>query len=200
MKKVVLLNSGGFDSIVLTNEYCTLHPEEEVHFLHFLYGARNEKQQLRCVEKVAKKYNCKLEIIQLPKMSWTKSNFFKEGFDYENQYVEYRNLIFISYALSYAQGIGAHQIYMATLHNVSYIDTHPIFFAGINYFSKELSDIEVKTPYGELFKYHLIPKAIDFGVEIGDYFSCDVPRGDNPCGECGDCLSLKSIEDVMKYY
>ena len=50
--KVIVLCSGGFDSVTLMNYLHILEEENEIYSLHFLYGARNEKQQLECVNKV----------------------------------------------------------------------------------------------------------------------------------------------------
>ena len=44
MSRIVVLNSGGFDSIVLMNYLHTIQGEDNIHSLHFLYGANNEEQ------------------------------------------------------------------------------------------------------------------------------------------------------------
>ena len=35
------------------------------------------------------------------------------------------------------------------------------------------------------------------GITEDDYFSCDVPNGDKPCGVCDDCEYLKELSDKI---
>lgn len=199
MSKIVVLNSGGFDSVTLMNYLHILEGENDIHSLHFLYGARNEKQQLECVEKVCEKCNAVNKVIQLPVIDWTSSDFFKEGYEYETQYLEYRNLIFLSYALSYAQAIGADKIYMAVLKGGGYPDTSEVFFRGINSFSVPQTNIEVVTPFSDIeCKEDLLQYAILCGMKPSDYFSCDNPKENGErCGECLDCIALNHIEETL---
>ena len=67
LEKIVVLNSGGFDSVVLMNCIHNWFPNAKIHSLHFRYGARNGEQQLKCVEKVCKKINAISQVIDLPK-------------------------------------------------------------------------------------------------------------------------------------
>ena len=198
--KIVVLNSGGFDSIVLMNCLHYLQEEENIYSLHFLYGERNEKQQLECVNKVCEKIGVKEnKIIKLPNFDWTSSDFYKQGYDsLESQYLEYRNLIFLSYAVSYAQSIGAKEIYCAFLKG-HYADTNENFIGHFNDLIKE-SGISLKTPFSDFeYKYNLIPYCTELGIKVDDYFSCDNPTKEgNPCGECYDCLELKEINKILR--
>ena len=199
MRKIVVLNSGGFDSTVLI-KYLRREDENcEIHSLHFLYGARNEKEQLSCMQKVCEEVKAIIHTIKLPEFKWSNSNFYNEGYEFNSQYLEYRNLIFISYALSLAESIGAKEIFLATLKSVSYADTSELFFKGLNSFSMPLSDIEIKTPFADVeSKDQLIPLATATHIKVGDYFSCDVPVNGKPCGKCNDCKALERIEEALK--
>ena len=116
MRKIVVLNSGGFDSIVLLHEVCDSYKNATIHSLHFNYGEINSEEQDKCVDNVCKKLGVEDVRIQIPKLSWTKNKFYdNDKLEYESQYLEYRNLIFLSYAVSYAQSIGADKIYLAIL-------------------------------------------------------------------------------------
>ena len=196
-EKIVVLNSGGFDSIVLINQLYLGFPNAEIHSLHFTYGARNTQQQLNCVNRVCEKLNINSMVIPLPEFTWTKGNFYKEGYTYDTQYVEYRNLVFLSYALSYAESIGATKIYLAVLKG-SYKDNNGVFFNGLNSFSIKNSGIEIVTPFRDLYKEDLLSLAVSALILPTDYFSCDVPneKGE-PCGECLDCKSLKDINSTL---
>lgn len=198
--KVVALCSGGFDSIVLLHDLRHNNPDLEIHTLFFDYGQRNKVAEQRCAEKASRKLKCTLHIVKIPPISWTNSNFYGEDFkDAPTQYLEYRNLIFFSYALSLAQSYGATGIYAAILKSHwGYADTSKEFISALNTLS-ELQGISIFTPYADVDKNALGPLAFEYGVYVGDWFSCDTPKVDEqgllvPCGECPDCVTLKRFE------
>lgn len=199
MSKIVVLNSGGFDSIVLMNYLHSIQGENEIYSLHFLYGANNEKQQLECVNKVCEKVEAVNKIIQLPKIDWTQSNFFgTEEIDTKSQYLEYRNLIFLSYALSYAESIGAERVYLALLNHNDYPDTTLQFLQGLNSFSVPASGIDIDAPFIFDNKVRLAHISKYLGITKEDYFSCDNPQADgSPCGVCRDCVALGEIFEKL---
>lgn len=199
MSKIVVLNSGGFDSIVLMNYLHTIQGENEIYSLHFLYGANNEKQQLECVNKVCEKVGAVSKVIQLPKIDWTQSNFFgSEEIDRGSQYLEYRNLIFLSYALSYAESIGAERVYLALLNHHDYPDTTIEFLQGLNSFSEPASGIGIDAPFIFDNKVRLAHISKYLGITKEDYFSCDNPQNDGtPCGVCSDCVALREIFEKL---
>lgn len=195
MSKIVVLNSGGFDSIVLMNYLHTILGEDDIHSLHFLYGANNEKQQLECVNKVCEKLSAVNKIIKLPPIDWTASNFFNDSvYTVNSQYLEYRNLIFLSYALSYAEAIKADRIYLALINNSHYPDTSVEFLQGLNSFCQPESGIIIDAPFIYDSKYRLAHIAKYLGITEKDYFSCDKPTPDgSPCGKCLDCTALEEV-------
>ena len=195
MSKIVVLNSGGFDSVVLMNYLHTIQEEREIYSLHFLYGANNEKQQLECVNKVCEKVGAVNKVIQIPKIDWTSNDFFgSEEHSKESRYLEYRNLIFLSYAISYAESIGADKIYLAFLNHNDYPDTTLQFLQGLNYFCEPASGISIDAPFIFDNKTRLGHIAKYLGITKEDYFSCDFPHNDGtPCGVCSDCEALKEI-------
>ncbi len=199
MEKVVALNSGGFDSVVLLHGVVNNYEHgNEIHALHFQYGNLNAWQQYKCAFKVSQKLGCIFKEINLPVFDWTQGNFYKnDGYNYETQYLEYRNLVFIAYAISYAESIGAGKIYLATLQG-NYHDNTGLFYKGLNSFSAVQSGIEIVTPFIGFEKYDLLGIATGYDIQPGDYFSCDKPGKDaKPCGKCDDCLSLEVINDAL---
>ena len=200
MSKIVVLNSGGFDSVVLMNYLHTIQEEDEIYSLHFLYEANNEKQQLKCVNKVCEKVGAVNKVIQLPKIDWSHNDFFNtEGYDKQTQYLEYRNLIFLSYALSYAESIGADRIYLALLNHNDYPDTTIEFLDGLNSFCEPTSGITIDAPFIFDNKKRLGHIAKYLNIKEDEYFSCDVPTPEGkPCGECDDCKALKEIFDKIR--
>ncbi len=196
-EKVVVLNSGGFDSITLMHYLHDIIGETNIYSLHFLYGALNEKEQLKCVNRVCEKLGAENKIMLLPRISWSKNTFFddKGEFNPDSQYLEYRNLIFMSYALSYAESIGAKTIYLAFLNDVMYKDTSVQFLEGLNLIShqKEGEEITVYAPFINFNKYIVGNLALKLGVEPDEFFSCDKPVDGRPCLKCPDCEALIQI-------
>lgn len=198
MEKIVVLNSGGFDSVVLAhylkNEI--INTGDEIHSIHFKYGNRNKRAQLIRVNKVCKKLNLFNHVVTIPKFTWTSSNFYGFKFnDTESQYLEYRNLIFLSYALSLAESIGAKKIYLAILKSYfGYTDTSSDFLQKINELSK-LNGIEIIAPFSDYDKIDLRIFSEKYDIKSNEYFSCDVPHfGLFACNECIDCESINEIQ------
>lgn len=195
MDKIIVLNSGGFDSITLINFLHRVWRDREIHSLHFLYGARNTVSQEECVDRVCDKLKAVNVKISLPPFSWTHGEFYKVGYDEKTQYIEYRNMVFLSYALSYAQAVGAKQIYLATMKS-DYLDCSEEFLTHMNSIAN-MAGIEIVSPFSDCeWKLSLVEYAKDF-VHKGDYFSCDNPVGGKPCGKCVDCLALKEVEKYL---
>lgn len=199
MSRCVVLNSGGFDSVVLMHYLSVIQGEENIHSLHFLYGANNEKQQLECVNKVCEKLGAVNKVIQLPKIDWTTSNFFTDKeYEESSQYLEYRNLIFLSYALSYAEAIKADKIYLAFINNSQYPDCSSEFLQGLNSFCQPASGISIDAPFIFDSKYRLGHIANYLKIKPDEYFSCDKPKSNgSPCGECLDCTTLNDVFEVV---
>lgn len=194
MNKIVALCSGGFDSVVMLNYIKDTIPSAQVYILHFNYGQNNAKQENLCTVKVAEKlgYNCK--IVNLPKFDWTKSEFFNPEFkDVGKQELEFRNLVFLSYALSYAKSIGANYIYAAILKSHGYIDTSNLFLKRFDEICS-LGDVELVTPFSNYEKQDLRDYAFEYDVKPEDFFSCDTPKEDGePCFSCPDCKILQQM-------
>lgn len=196
MEKVVVLNSGGFDSTVLLHYVKDYYPVAEIHSLHFSYGQRSSEEELKWSEYNAKKLGAKIKNITLPKFDWTKSTFYDEIYDYEGQYLEWRNLIFIAYAFSYAEAIGANKVFCAFFKSGSYKDISRAFIHGI---SAVGNNIEVIAPFSDMeleFKDYLIPFAVAYNIEPGTFHSCDISN--IPCGKCIDCVALEPIIKELK--
>lgn len=192
--KVVLLCSGGFDSVVLANYVRNaLGTNDEIETLFFDYGQKSCKMERECAYKVSKKINAKFNEITLPKFRWTRSAFYAPDFSgSDGEYLEMRNLVFISYALSLCESIGAIKLYFATLKSFGYYDTSTLFLEKIGSIAND-KGIEIVTPFSEKDKYGLMGLALHFNIERCDFFSCDNPVGESPCGKCPDCEVLNDI-------
>lgn len=195
MEKIVVLNSGGFDSTVLLHFVRDNYPDAEIYSLHFSYGQRSEKEELKWSEYNAEKVGAKIKNINLPMFSWTTSNFYNVGYEYETQYLEWRNLIFLSYALSYASSIGATKIFCAFLKSYGYKDTSKDFIHTMNLIDK---DIEIIAPFFDVeSKEDLTAMAFSYGIKPNTFNSCDVLYQGEPCGKCPDCKALEYINEEL---
>lgn len=193
MEKILVLNSGGFDSVTLISYLATEY--EEVHSMFFDYGQRNLELEKECAIKVSNKVGAIHTTVMLPKFNWSKSSVLDtEG---TNEYIEMRNLIFISYAVSYAQANGIKKIALAYLYNGSYADTSPLFVENVNQMLQPL-EMELLTPFSDYTKAEVGFIANFLHIKKGDYFSCNTPNNNKPCGICNDCLNLKIIEETMQ--
>lgn len=200
---IVVLNSGGYDSVVLMNFLYFVKEEDNIHSLHFSYGELNERPQRECVNAVCEKVGAVNKVIKLPRFDWTTSRFYVKGkWDEKTQYLEYRNLVFLSYAVSYAESIGAKKIYLAVLMDNGYTDTSDVFYDGLNSITAQ-SGIEVIRPFSWVEdKADLIPFAVLCDVWPEDYFSCDKPHHRlfgryERCHACMDCTALDYVNEQL---
>lgn len=196
-KKIIVLNSGGFDSTLLLTDL-SARMDCEIHSLHFEYGQPNKDLDCKISEENAKKLGAIHHLIHLPVFEWTNSKFYdKTSNEFNSQYLEMRNMVFISYALSLAQSIGATEIYAALLKGV-YDDCNEKFIGLINELCNTVS-IAFKTPYSKYEKeeLYILAKKLGVGREY-KFISCDTPVKGEPCGNCADCIAISEYMDILK--
>lgn len=198
MKKTVVLNSGGFDSTVLL-KYLKDDYKAELYSLYFHYGQLNDEIAAEFATKNAEKYCVSHTEITIPKIAWTKSAYYGNTYEsFDERYLEARNLIFASYAVSFAQSIGADSIAMALIKDGvnMYPDTSRRFAKKLDRLCREFG-ISFKTPFIDIYKDALFNSAAAFKVDPDSFLSCDVPVNGKPCGVCPDC---KAINNYKKHY
>ena len=201
MTKIVVLNSGGFDSTVLLHYVKEYYPSaDEYHDIFFSYGQISEPMEKKCSKENSDRLGYIHHEISLPKFIWTSNKFYdKDSNEHDSQFLEYRNLVFLSYAFSLANSIGADKIFMAVLKSIegsNYLDCSRSFFEAVNSIDP---NIEVVTPFADSDKIGLAPYAFKCGITLEDFNSCDTPHSDGkPCGKCLDCESIKDIEFYLK--
>lgn len=195
---VVALNSGGFDSTVLMHLLRRERGKDcEIHSLFFDYGQRSLKQESYWSKHNAEKVGAIHHVIALPKFSWTTGKFYEEGYDYKTQYVEWRNLVFMSYAFSFAESVGAKRIFLATLKSHGYKDTSENFLNAMDMLD---DNIEVIAPFSEMDGKDdgLVGLAFEYGIEPNSFHSCDNPKENGePCGKCLDCIDIAYANEEL---
>jgi 7-cyano-7-deazaguanine synthase len=199
MKNIVVLCSGGFDSVLLIQYVRDLFPEAEIHSLFFNYGQNSLELERQCAERVSYRVSAELTEIQLPKFSWSKKGFYDSEFvSHESQYLEMRNLIFYSYALSFAEGVGAKDIYSAIIKTEeNYADTELSFFKDFNRLSKRSLETLLNVPFLFCTKWDLASLVKKYGLRKSDFCSCDTPIDGKPCGKCTDCKLTDEILSLV---
>lgn len=190
---ILALCSGGFDSIVMLHQIREENPEARIVAVHFNYEQSNFNGEYRAVLKACERLECEVMSIDLPKFTWTQKDFYISNFtSVDRRYLEMRNLIFISYALSICESYGISIMYMATLKSLGYYDTSEAFLSKVKGIAFD-KGIELCTPYSELSKWDLAPLAFYYNVNRDDFFTCDTPVNGEPCGKCPDCVNLEDM-------
>ncbi|MDF3821769.1 7-cyano-7-deazaguanine synthase QueC [Leptospira sp. 96542] len=116
-----------------------------------------------------------------------------------NTYVPGRNILFLSFALSLAEGYGYDSIYIGVnaLDYSGYPDCRPEFIESFQKMAnlgtkKGVSgngdSIQIKTPLLNLDKKNIVLKAIEVGAPIHLTHSCYDPVQGKPCGKCDSCI------------
>lgn len=195
--KIVILNSGGFDSVVLAHEVNYLNPDTEIHNLFFNCGQLCVNEERRCSTQCAEKLGFIFKEFTLPEFNW--SNSVLNGGKDSTQYIPHRNLVFMSYAISYAEAIGAKKIYLALVQSpdgVYYTDTTAKFIEDLNRISKDVG-IQIEAPFLTQSKEGLLKSlARNYGIMRKDVHSCNF--SDSGCGECPDCITVGRIFDDIE--
>jgi len=188
MSKVVLAFSGGADSSVLL--HMAAEKFDEVYCLFFDYGQRHKKE-LDCTQKQLKslKKNVEMLVIETPlnilapTSSLTNNNIDTpdvremRGEAQPKSYVAFRNMLFISYLLSYAEGIGADTVWYGAAQVDSlagYWDGDITFVEKINELASlnRFNRIKVEAPLLTMSKKEIILEGIRLGVKFSDTWTC----------------------------
>jgi len=122
-------------------------------------------------------------------------------------YVPARNTIFLSFALAYAETVGASDIFIgvSALDYSGYPDCRPEYIEAYEKMANlatragvEGARLTIHTPLISLSKADTIRRGLELGVDYGLTSSCYDPSTDGrPCGHCDSCLlRLKGFSEV----
>jgi 7-cyano-7-deazaguanine synthase len=114
-------------------------------------------------------------------------------------YVPARNTIFLSFALAYAEVVGASDVFIGVnaLDYSGYPDCRPDYIQAYetmaNLATKAGVDgtqrLKIHAPLVSMTKGEIIRAGLDLGVDYGLTSSCYDPDGlGHPCGHCDSCL------------
>lgn len=204
MKKAIVLLSGGIDSS--TTLFLAKGQGYKASCLIFDYGQKHKKEILSA-KRIAKLARCKYKIIkfQLPRKgsslldetkSVPKRKSVKNIKGIPSTYVPARNLIFLSFALSFAESqkcdaifIGANQVDYS-----GYPDCRAEFYNALKVVvakgtkaGVEGKPIKILTPLIKMKKSEIIKLGTKLGVPYKFSWSC-YKGARRPCGKCDSCL------------
>ncbi|MDO8603272.1 MAG: 7-cyano-7-deazaguanine synthase QueC [Candidatus Omnitrophota bacterium] len=199
IKKAVVLLSGGMDSAVTL--FISRKEGYKPYCLTFDYGQRHKKEIL-FAKKIAQaaKSSCTVLKICLP---WKKSALLDKNIKVpENRklsskenipptYVPARNTIFLSFALSYAEAIGAKTVFIGAnaIDFSGYPDCRPEYYKVFNELFKKatkLKGIKIVAPLLYKTKEDIVKLGKQLGVDFKRTWSC-YKGGEKPCGVCDAC-------------
>ncbi|MBF0386870.1 MAG: 7-cyano-7-deazaguanine synthase QueC [Candidatus Omnitrophica bacterium] len=210
-KKAIVLLSGGLDSSTVL--YYALDRGYAVQALVFDYGQRHRKE-IMAARAVARAAGASLEVVKIS-LPWKGSSLLdlkthvpvsgvKKG-GIPSTYVPARNIIFLSFAASFAEAVGARVIFIGAnaLDYSGYPDCRPAFFKA---FQKALDQglkagvehhgVRIETPLLKLSKAQIIALGLRLGVPYEKTWSC-YQGGAQPCGVCDSCrLRAKGFTEI----
>ncbi len=216
MKKAVVLYSGGLDS---TTCMAIARAEGfEAYALSFAYGQRHTVELAKAREyapRIGAKEHLVVDI-DLRKMggsALTADIEVPKSGVVENEipitYVPARNTIFLSFALGWAEVLGASDIYIGVnaLDYSGYPDCRPEFIKAYEVMANlatkagvEGNPYRIHTPLIDLTKAQTIERGLALGVDYGLTHSCYDPTPEGLCcGLCDSCrLRLKGFAELGK--
>ena len=199
-RKAVILLSGGLDST--TTLYYAKDKGYKCFALIFNYGQRH-RRELRSAVAVAKGAQVEYQLLKI-KLPWKGSSLLdphyalpithyakKIGKKIPSTYVPARNTIFLSFALSYAEAIGAKAIFIGAnaVDFSGYPDCRPAFYRAFRQVAErgtKAGGIKIVTPLIRLTKKQIVALGRKLGAPLEKTWSC-YAGGKKPCGVCDSC-------------
>ncbi len=212
MNKAIVLLSGGLDST--TTLYEAKARGYDCHCLIFDYNQRHRKE-IKQAKILAQAAACSYACVKIA-LPWKGSALLDKNINVPQggkldakkipaTYVPARNIIFLSFAASFAEAIGARHIFIGAnaVDYSGYPDCRPEFIKAYQAMlakglksSVEGKPIKVQTPLIRMTKAQIVRLAVKLKVPIKLTWSC-YNGGAKPCGVCDSCrLRAKGFAEV----
>ena len=217
--QAVVLLSGGMDSCVSAAIARERHGSGHIALLHAGYGQLTEQRERQAFNDIADFYGVRRRlIVQLEHLRAIGGSALTDksiavpenelhapgphGESIAVTYVPFRNAHFLSVAVSWAEAIGAREIYIGAVAEDSsgYPDGraeyYRVFQELIHVGTRPETQIEIVMPVITLKKSEIIRRGIELGAPLHLTWSC-YQSEDAACGVCDSCLlRLRAFAEV----
>lgn len=143
-----------------------------------------------------------IEVVELYSSSFNSSGLVSLGIDLnkyqpntlptlqDNSYVPFRNLLFLSYALSFAEALTIKDVYIGVNKDdaENFWDCSQPFIKMINKIAKINTGIKIYAPFIKHTKAEIIKLAKKLNVDLNNTMSCYDPINGKECGSCLSCV------------
>jgi len=226
MKKAIVICSGGLDSVVTSHYVKKQLSYNKLIILFFNYGQLSLNRERKASKLCAKSLNAKFIEIKIPelkklalsplvkKSTPPKASFLKNTKkESEHWYLPWRNLVFLSYAMAYAESQYIKNKLLPEIFvgfkcegSESYPDASSAFVSSFNSLIKKSSKVNsfIHAPLIKKDKEDIVSLGESLKVPLEKTYSCYVGRSKH-CGACLACRLRKAgfywadIKDKTKY-
>ncbi len=211
--RAVVLLSGGMDSCVCA---ALAARDRQASAVHVSYGQRTEQRERRAFESICDRLQIRDRLLvrnealraiggsALTDSSIAVPDTQAIGAGVPNipvTYVPFRNAHFLAVAVSWAEVLGAEEVYIGAVEPDSsgYPDCRPEYYRAFNQVVKAGTrdgTIRVVTPLIAMHKAEIVTLGLELGAPFDLTWSC-YQREDRACGVCDSCvLRLRAFREV----
>ncbi len=202
--------SGGMDSCVCAALAARDHDAAAVHVS---YGQRTEQREQRSFDAICDRLGIRDRLVvrndalgaiggsALTDKGIAVPESHTIGDCVPVTYVPFRNAHFLAVAVSWAEVLGAHKVYIGAVEPDSsgYPDCRPAYYRAFNEVvrtgTKE-GQIEIVTPLIAMRKAQIVTLGLELGAPFDLTWSC-YSREDRACGTCDSCvLRLRAFREA----
>ena len=210
-EKAIVLMSGGLDSCVTA---AIAGQQYDLFGLHASYGQRTQARERSAFEAQAAFYQVREElVVDLGHLGRIGGSSLTDpgvavptsdlgSLEIPNTYVPFRNAHMLATAVSWAEVLGAHHVFIGAVAEDSsgYPDCRPEYYDAMNRLievgTRPESQIRVETPLIRLRKSEIILKGIELGAPLELTWSC-YSSTESACGVCDSCaLRLRAFSEA----
>jgi 7-cyano-7-deazaguanine synthase len=206
------------DSLWLLANALQKNPKQNIFVIHFQYGQKTAPKELECFYACLGHYEIPQEQYKIIKLdflpSLLKSSLTSQSIEVNTQgidlsgkalptsYVPFRNTIFLSLALSWAETDDINEIHIGAVSEdaMGYPDCRPEYYDQFNKLIKVGSrdgSIKIVTPVIQMKKSAIIKDLRDWKSPIEHTWSC-YQSNDLECGKCDSCLLKQAALNTPK--
>ena len=217
MKKAVILLSGGLDSA--TTLAIAKDQDFDIFALTFKYGQRHESE-IDSAQKLSDHYEVaehKIFEVDLASIASSALTDLSQPLPQDRPddeintvipetYVPARNLIFLGFALAWAETIDAKAVFIGanSLDYSGYPDCRPEFYTAFQQVADlgtrrglEGQAVEIRYPLINMTKAQIIKTGVELGVPYELTWSCYDGEEGQACGKCDSCkIRQKGFKDA----